>query len=73
MTRQNAEINKAENDLQFHITSLKPIRPANKADDWERKALESFESGKREILELIKNDTVSQYRYMAPLMLEKVV
>ena len=71
MTRQNAEINKAENDLQFHITSLKPIRPANKADDWERKALESFESGKREILELIKNDTVSQYRYMAPLMLEK--
>ena len=71
MTRQNAEINKAENDLQFHITSLKPIRPANKADDWERTALESFDSGKHEILELIKNDSISRYRYMAPLMLEK--
>jgi len=71
MTRQISEINKAENDLQFHITSLNPIRPANKADDWERKALESFESGKREFLELIDNNSTSQYRYMAPLLIEK--
>ena len=39
MTRQISEIAKKESDIQYHITSLKPIRPENKADDWEKKAL----------------------------------
>ena len=70
MTRQIAEINKLDNDIQFHITSLNPIRPANKADDWESKALLAFGSGKREILELVADDSIPQYRYMAPLVTE---
>lgn len=68
MTRQIAELNLASNDLQFHITSLKPIRPANKADAWEHKALTLFESGTTEILELVQEDSISRYRYMAPLI-----
>lgn len=71
MTRQIAEINKIKYDLQFHITSLNPIRQANKADNWETKALKLFEHGTHEILELIKNDSSFQYRYMAPLITEK--
>jgi len=29
MTHQIADIGKKENQVQYHITSLKPIRPAN--------------------------------------------
>ncbi len=65
MTRQIAEITQVENDIQYHITSLKPIRPANKADEWETKALTGFEVGNKEFLEFIPGDVV--YRYMAPL------
>jgi hypothetical protein len=71
MTRQIAEINKSKNDLQFHITSLKPIRPENKPDDWERKALLAFENKEQEFLELVENDSSSLYRYMAPLITEE--
>lgn len=68
MTRQIAEINELKNDLQFHITSLNPIRPANMADAWEAKSLKMFEKGVSENIELITDDSISQYRYMAPLI-----
>ena len=70
MTRQIAEINDTKNDLVFHITSLNPIRPENKADDWETKSLKMFENGISENFELVENDSISQYRYMAPLVVE---
>lgn len=71
MTRQIAEINMQKEGIQFHITSLKPIRPENKADIWETKALKEFESGIREVLEFVPNDSVGSYRYMAPLFVAK--
>lgn len=71
MTRQIAELYKDKHDLQFHITSLNPISPANKADDWETKSLYLFEQGTTEVIELVDNDSSSQYRYMAPLVTEK--
>ncbi|MFA6401975.1 MAG: ATP-binding protein [Salinivirgaceae bacterium] len=71
MTRQISEINKAKYDIQFHITSLNPIRMANKADTWETKALQSFEKGSHEVLELVKYNSSFQYRYMAPLVTEE--
>ncbi len=71
MTRQIAEINNVENELRFHITSLNPIRPGNIADQWENKVLKGFERNKDEILELVQNDSVSEYRYMAPLITAK--
>jgi hypothetical protein len=71
MTRQISEINNSNYKLQFHITSLKPLRPGNKADTWEKEALESFEKDEKEVLELIENDSASVYRYMAPLQTEK--
>ena len=71
MTRQIAEINREKNGIQFHITSLKPIRPENKADNWETKALQEFEKGTNEVLELVQGDSVGLYRYMAPLLVDK--
>lgn len=70
MTRQISEINKANNDLQFHITSLRPLRPANVPDHWEAISLRSFEKGNKEALELLEKPA-PVYRYMAPLMTAK--
>jgi signal transduction histidine kinase len=69
MTRQIAEIAKAQSDIQYHLTSLQPIRPENKAVEWEIKALRRFGAGDKEFFEF-DQDTV-EYRYMAPLPVKK--
>jgi len=66
MTRQIAEI-AIKQGVVFHITSLNPIRPMNKADEWETKALTSFSQGKQEYTELIRTENTPVFRYMAPL------
>jgi signal transduction histidine kinase len=71
MTRQIAELNKDNYDLRFHITSLNPIRPENKATENEKKALQEFELGVKEKLEFHENDTIHEYMYMAPLVTQK--
>ncbi len=55
MTRQVYELAK-ETDLivgSAHLTSLKPIRPDNFPDPWEKHALESFEKGDREASDMV--------------------
>ncbi|NOR10096.1 MAG: DUF3365 domain-containing protein [Desulfovibrionaceae bacterium] len=69
MTRQVAEIAKQESNIQYHITSLRPIRPANKAEGWETSALNEFESGKNEFFQFVQEAMV--YRYMAPLPIKE--
>jgi signal transduction histidine kinase/CheY-like chemotaxis protein len=71
MTRQISEINNVHNDLQFHITSIKPLRPDNSADEWEKQALELFETGTLEKMEMVNNGDHKVYRYMAPLETEQ--
>lgn len=67
MTRQISELAAQYDGAQIHITSLKPIRPANKPTPWERKALESFEKGVDEV----GTFSDGHYRYMAPLITQK--
>ncbi|MCU7905858.1 MAG: EAL domain-containing protein [Candidatus Thiodiazotropha sp. (ex Epidulcina cf. delphinae)] len=67
MTRQIAELAKKDGEF-FHITSLKPIRPANQPDRWEKRALEKFETGIREISERLTWKGEDVFRYMAPLI-----
>lgn len=71
MTRQISELALKDNEVLYHITSLKPIRPANKADKWEEKALLSFEDDNSELFEISTLGDSEFYRYMAPLMVEK--
>lgn len=66
MTRQVAEIAKQDSNIHYHITSSKPIRPANKAEEWELSALKGFASGKSDFFQLDQETKV--YRYMAPLL-----
>lgn len=71
MTREISELADKAGEHSYHITSLKPINPDNRPDDFERKALESFEKGEKETFwrEVSGNRTV--LRYMAPLYTEK--
>lgn len=69
MIRQIAKIAKEKSNIQYHLTSLKPLRPKNRANSWEKKALLSFEKGKREFLEL--DESTGSYRYMATLYVEE--
>lgn len=73
MTRQMSIMAAKGNDYKFHLTSLNPIRPKNKADEWETKALQKFEKEGADSYSFEKIETENNpvFRYMAPLMVEK--
>lgn len=71
MTRLIAELAVKEAGVLFHITSLKPLRPQNSADDWEKAALESFEQGTKERVAVVAGTAGEQFRYMAPLVAQQ--
>ena len=54
-----------------HITSLKPLRPENAPDSWERLALQSFEQGEKEALEFTEIDGAPYLRLMQPMITKK--
>ncbi len=76
MTRQMAEIAAQEDGFKFHITSLRPIRPANKPADWEEEWLHSFETGIKEQGMFFQHEHEHEdanavgfhFHYMAPLL-----
>ncbi|MEJ1437117.1 MAG: ATP-binding protein [Candidatus Sedimenticola sp. (ex Thyasira tokunagai)] len=69
MTRQISELAR-DLGVVFHITGLKPLNPDNRADPWERRALQAFEQGTAELAELIQGDDANSFRYMAPLRIK---
>lgn len=72
MTRQVHDLErKLPGGLLSHITSLRPIRPANRPDPWEQQALRRFEQGEREVSTLADLQGRSYMRLMLPLRVEK--
>ncbi len=67
MIRQMNENFAEEYGVKGHITSLNPLRPENKADAWEKKALESFEQGTKEVVEFSEVNGRSSLRLMQPM------
>ena len=53
------------------MTSLNPLNPNNKPDEFEARALRLFEKGEKEAFEEKKLNSGSYFRYMAPLYVEK--
>lgn len=72
VTREISEIAESDGVFGFHITSLVPVNPNNKADAYERRALRMFEGGEA-TEDYIKEsrDGVFYFRYIAPLYVEK--
>ena len=71
MTRQIAELSTKREGIQFHLTSLKPVRPENGPTPREEKALKAFEKGTQEIGQILDDESNKTFFYMAPLKTEK--
>jgi diguanylate cyclase (GGDEF)-like protein len=71
MTRQIAEIAEKGNGIKFHITSLNPIRPANKPTPKEAAALKNLEQGIPYVSEFYTSGQADYFFYMAPLWTTK--
>jgi len=54
-----------------HITSLLPLRPENRPDEWELVALEAFETGETEVLEFTEFEGQPFLRFMQPLITQE--
>ncbi|TCJ11522.1 diguanylate cyclase [Parasulfuritortus cantonensis] len=70
MTRQVHELAAERYAVRGHITSLKPLRPENAPDAWEKRALLRFETGAREVCSLETMSGRPYLRYMRPLETE---
>ncbi len=71
MTRQAHDLGKKQYGVQGHITSLNPIRPENKPDQWETKALKSFRNGASEFSSISTINDIEYMRVMYPMITEK--
>jgi diguanylate cyclase (GGDEF)-like protein len=71
MTRLVYELAQKEHGISGRITSLTPLRPANKADAWEASALRAFERGEQEVSSVVTEDGIPYVRLMRPLITEE--
>jgi diguanylate cyclase (GGDEF)-like protein len=71
MTRQISEIAMERRGIQFHITSLNPIRPENAATPREALALRQFAQGTKEVASFITENGTTAFFYMAPLVTQQ--
>lgn len=72
MTRQVFELaQEYKGTGRGHITSLKPVRPTNSPDAWEKESLSAFEHGVTEVGQIEQIDGKPYYRYMKSLIAEK--
>jgi PAS domain S-box-containing protein len=70
MTRQVYELAQRSGLPRGHLTSLKPLRPQNAPDPWERKGLEAFERGCEEVSEIVAINDELHMRLMRPFRTE---
>jgi len=67
MTRQVHEMRLKIIGNKGHITSLRPLRPENAPDEWEKSALKTFEAGRDQVSRVGKLDDLAFMRLMWPL------
>ncbi|MEE9441703.1 MAG: PAS domain S-box protein [candidate division Zixibacteria bacterium] len=70
MIRQTMEDYEEQYGAMGHLTSLKPLRPKNAPDEWERTALESFDRGNTEVNEFTEIDGKPYLRLMRPVIVK---
>lgn len=70
MTRQVHELGRESFGSRGHITSLDPIRKENAPDEWEARALQSFERGEKETWSIAESDGDPSFRFMQPMVTE---
>jgi hypothetical protein len=68
VSRQVFDLQVKQTGVRGHITSLRPFNAANRADDWERRALEAFEQGRKEVYSVETVQGERSLRLMQPLV-----
>ena len=71
MLRQTMENFDEMYGIKGHITSIKPLRPENGPDEWERTALEAFERGEAEVDEFTEINGEPYLRLMRPMVVQE--
>jgi diguanylate cyclase (GGDEF)-like protein len=56
--------------VRGHVTSLKPLRPGNAPDEWEKAALQAFASGDKEWRGTYSEEGKEYFRLMRPRMVK---
>jgi hypothetical protein len=69
VSRQVFELQEQQTGIRGHLTSLKPLRVANRPDDWERQALEGFDKGRKEVSSTETVQGEPYFRMMRPLVI----
>ncbi len=67
ITRELAAYAQKDGLGYFRVTSLKPVNPGNAPDNFERSALEDFQRGRQEVIELDQDEMGKVVRFIAPL------
>lgn len=70
-TIEISEYAKTNNLFSYHMTSLNPVNPSNISDEFEKRALNSFEQGEKELWIKEKKDGKIYFRYMSPVFREE--
>ena len=68
VSRQVFELQEQQTGIRGHLTSLKPLRAANRPDDWEQQALKDFEQGRKEVSSIETLQGERCFRMMRPLV-----
>ena len=71
MTRQVSEISNKQGTYHYKITSLKPLNPSNKADKFEKQALEFFQDHKDEKYFYNFNNNEKSFNFMGSLKVKQ--
>ena len=71
ITRELAEYARKDGLGSFRVTSLQPVNPANSPDSFEKAALESFESGQKELIAVDDSASGKVVRLIAPLLVKQ--
>lgn len=71
MLREMMEVYEKEYGIKGHITSDNYFRPETAPDGWEKKALEKFKKGEKEVVEFTDYKDAPYLRMMSPLYTKK--
>ncbi len=65
------EATASPNGIRGHVTSLKPLRPENAPDEWEKQALQAFAQGAKQQTGISSDEKGDHFRLMQPRMAKK--
>ncbi len=71
MTREMSDLTARDGSFSFHLTSLKPLNPANAPDAFETEALQRLERGETEVSTREVRGGGTVFRYLGPLRVEQ--